>query len=257
MRILTTGVASGLGRYLWERLGGIGWSRGFSLDQRDELRRTGVDVIIHCAFNASRAVAMDTLYTYLDDNVLLTAELTAIPHHKFIFLSSVDVYPTGLPRCSENEPIPLDSPKSLYAVTKLLSEAIVRARCQTFLILRCVSVLGPHSRKNTLIRIIEEDPCTVGLSADSRLNYVLHSDVAGVIQGAASNDLQGIYNVASSEPVSLSRVAQLVGKPVVFGGHTYDVGNVDNAKIAALFPAFRKTAEEVVLEFIRQRGMMK
>ena len=254
MRVLTTGAGSGLGRHIHEKFGGTGWTRQLTPVDREGIKREGVDLIVHCAFNPRHPVDSKSLYDYMADNVSLTEELASIPHNEFILLSSVDVYPKGPGLCSESEEIEADAVRGIYGVTKLMSEAIVRQRCPNHLILRCVSLLGKYARKNSLLRIVNDEPCVLTLSGDSRFNYVLHSDVSDFISFALDNQLKGTYNVASSGNVALSQVADMLGKKVEFGEYRYDVGNIDNCKITSIFPAFKKTSEDVVTEFVGERA---
>ena len=194
------------------------------------------------------------MYSYLEDNVLLTRELTSVPHRKFVFVSTVDVYPAGTGPRSEDEIYDVDDVGTLYGTTKLMSEAIVGEHCADNLILRCVALLGRHARKNSLLRIVQDEPCVLTLAGDSRFNYVLHSDVSEFIDFAIESDLSGIYNVASSENVSLSEIADFLDKEVEFGEYRYDVGAIDNRKISSVFPAFTKTSWEIVTQFVEQLG---
>jgi nucleoside-diphosphate-sugar epimerase len=246
---------SGLGRHVFETFGGISWTRHLSPAGRQEIKREGVDVVVHCAFNSRRNVDSGSLYGYVADNVLLTGELVSVPHRKFVFLSSVDVYPNGPGPRSESTVAQIGAGNGLYGITKLMSEAIVRERCTDYLILRCVALLGRHMRKNSLLRIFEDEPCDMTLRGDSQLNYVLHADVSEFIGLAVENDLSGIYNVASSQNVSLARVADILGKEVAFGGYRYDVGDIFHRKVSSVFPAFGKTSEEeVVVRYIGQQA---
>ena len=250
MRILTSGVFSGLGKYIHENLGGTDLTRDTSPEDMEEIENSGVDVIIHCAFNSRRGINSDSLYYYLEDNVLFTKKLVSIPHKKFIFLSSVDVYPNGVGTHPEDEIIDMDSISGIYRITKLMSESIVKTHCVNYLILRGTALLGKYSRKNSLIKIIEDDKCILTLSSDSRFNYVLHSDILDFIKFSIDHDLKGIYNLASSENVTLLEVANILGKKVKFGNYLYDVGNIDNSKISYVFPVFKKTSKEIITKFI-------
>ena len=250
MVILTTGIRSGLGRYIHESLGGIGLARRVSTGDHGENDYDGADVIIHCAFNSSREVNSDSLYRYLEDNVLLTKRLVSSFHKKFIYLSTVDVYPKGAGVHSEDDIIDMDCVSGIYGITKLMSESIVKNHSANYLILRGTALLGKYSRKNSLIRMIEDEQCVLTLSGDSRFNYVLHSDILDFIRFSIDGDLQGTYNLASSENVTLVEVADMLGKKVKFGTYSYDVGNIDNGKISSVFPAFRKTSKEVVSQFL-------
>ena len=158
----------------------------------------------------------------------------------------MDVYPKHLDRRSEDEVIDVNAVDGIYGITNLMSETVVRENCPDHLILRCVSLVGKYARKNTLTRIIEDDPGTVTLSGDSRFNYILHSDISDLIQLAIENDTQEVLNVATSENVDLFTVAAMLGKEVDFGTHCYDVGKVDNRKIASVFPAFSRHSKETI-----------
>jgi nucleoside-diphosphate-sugar epimerase len=214
-------------------------------------------VIIHCAFNASRDVSSETLPSYLNDNVVLTEQLIHIPHKQFIFMSSVDVYPAQNKEYSENEALDVRSATSMYAVTKLMSESLVLEKAQKPLVLRASALLGPYSRTNSLIRIIEQDPCTLTLAPESVMNYVRYSDVTDFITLAIDRGLEGIYNVTSLSNIALSEVVKLVGRPVHFGSFRYQVGKINNQKVRALCPLFNRSSSEIVQEFIQEWSKQK
>lgn len=254
MRILTTGTNSGLGKFVHRKFGGLAWTRSTSAAEREAIRCDGVDVIVHCAFNSKPQVTAETLYDYFSDNVGLTGDLAGIPHQKFILISTVDVYPKAGNDFSENAPIDVNAISTFYGVTKLMSESIVRARCPDHLILRCTTLLGPDMRKNSLTRILDDNPCTLTLAGDSRFNYLLHADVANFIAHCLENKLGGTYNLASATTVTLAEIAEAAKKPVQFGKFRYEVGQVDNQKAASAFPAFKKASLDVIKQFIMSRN---
>lgn len=242
-RFLITGTSSGLGKYLHDHLGGVSLNR-------EKITIESVDIIIHCAFNSERKPK--NLDQYFKDNVLLTSELTQIPHKKFIFISSVDVYPKNSTKHQEEEILDANKTEDSYAKTKLLSEDLVKINCPNFLILRCVSLLGKHSRKNSLIKIIQDDSPILTLSPDSSFNYILHKDVFEFIKLALEKDLKGIYNLVSSKNITLSEIASLLKKKVKFGNYIYSVGYIDNNKATSVTPSFEKTSKEVIRQFLKQ-----
>lgn len=250
MKVLTTGTLSGLGKYIFEKFSGIPWNRNINDREKKKLKSEGVDIIIHCAFNSSHAVDSNNLYYYLHDNVLLTEELINIPHKKFIFISSVDVYPKDQKFHSEDEVIDISRILGIYAITKLMSESLIKVKCKSFLILRCTSLLGKYSRPNSLIRILKDKRPQLSLSGKSSLNYVLHSDISDFLAYALKQNLEGIYNVSSSQNITLSKIANMSKKQVKFGNYIYNVGHIDNTKISSIFPAFKKTSKETILQFI-------
>jgi nucleoside-diphosphate-sugar epimerase len=249
VRILTTGVLSGIGKYIHENLGGTGITRSTSAEELEKIKRDGVDVIIHCAFNSEKEVTSDSLYKYFKDNVLFVNELVAIPHKKFILFSTVDTYASNSDVHVEDELIHMDTMRGVYAITKHISESIVKIKGRNFLILRPTTLLGKYARRNTLTRIIEGVTEPLFLSGNSRFNYVLHSDIVEFITFSIGSDIKGIFNVASTGNIFLAEVAKLLNKKVRFGTYLYDVGNISNDKIAALFPAFKKTSKEILNQF--------
>src|SRR3954468_11163388 len=91
--VLITGARSGLGHFAHQALGGIAFMRGMSLDDPQIRAAAPFDAIIHCAVNAAKDVSMKTAYGYMADNLLLTQQLVGIPHRKFVFVSTLAVYP--------------------------------------------------------------------------------------------------------------------------------------------------------------------
>lgn len=245
---LITGSSSGLGKYLHDNLGGISLTRQTSKSEKEKIIKDGTDIIIHCAFNSEHSPK--NLDLYFRDNVLLTEELTKIPHKKFIFISSVDVYPKDSSKHAEDEILDADKAEDIYAKTKFLSENLVKRNCPNFLILRCTALLGKDSRENSLIKIIKSNHPTLALSNKSVFNYILHKEVLEFIKLAIKNDLQGIYNLASSENITLSQVTKILKKKVNFGNFIYNVGNIDNTKASSIYADLNKTTKEIILEFI-------
>lgn len=251
-KYLITGSGSGLGRFLYEYFGGIGFDRNTSPSKFEQLREEGFDVIIHCASQPPRTVSLRSLYPFIDDNVLLTQRVAETPHKKFIFISSVDVYPKTLGTHNEDEEIPIEGATSFYVTTKLMSESIVRETSSNFLILRCSALLGTYSRPNSLIRIAEERNPKISLSESSIMNYVRHKQIAEFIEHAIKNNLSGIYNTVSSKNINMRQVAKLLEKKVNFGSYNYNVGGITNRKVSKVFPSFKKTSEDIVREFMTE-----
>ncbi len=170
-----------------------------------------------------------------------------------MFISSVDVYPKDGDRHKEDEVISADSVSGIYPVTKLMSESIVRGHCDDYLILRASSLLGEYARKNNLIRIAEDTKDTLSLAGASTLNFVLYSDILEFIKCAIRKNISGVFNLVSSENITLAEVAEMLGKNVKFGDYSYFVGNIDNSKACSVLSAFNKTSREVVNRFVKER----
>jgi nucleoside-diphosphate-sugar epimerase len=249
MKILTTGTAGGLGRYLYESLGGHALSRQKPIDRYRSL--TDLDAIVHCAFNTHRDISVQNLYGYLQDNILLTLALTDMKHQKFIYLSSVDVYVKDQSMHVEDERIELFDHNNLYSITKLYAESIVRQRCGNHLILRLGLPLGQYTRKNNFTKILTEISPTLTLSEQSTFTCILYQDLLSFIRLAMDSDLTGTFNVVANDSISLADLAVKCRKKVRFGSFTYRCGEISNAKVIALCDRFNKTSEQVVDEYLK------
>ena len=139
----------------------------------------------------------------------------------------------------------------MYSLSKIISESIVREKTSNHLILRCSALLGKYSRKNSLIKILTDSKAHLTLSEDSELNYVLHSDILRVIMDSCERNVQGTYNIISSQNITLEEMAEKFSKRVKFGSYKYITGKIDNSKAISLFPYLNKTSEQVITEFIK------
>ncbi len=252
-RFLISGTKSGLGKKLHQRFGGMSWTRETSLNQIDP-KHFRTNVIIHCAFN-SKPPTPENLSSYIDDNYGLTKKLLEVIHDKFIFISTIDVYSKDEQLHQEDEVLDMRQPREIYPWTKLASEVAVTKKSNNFLILRCSALLGQYSRPNSLTRILDNDRSGLSLAPTSMFNYVLHSDISDFIKLAIDQDLTGIFNIMSSRNIVLSEVAKLSKRQVNYGEYVYNCGQIDNAKVVSVFPAFNKTSAEVIKEFISQRNI--
>ena len=134
---LITGTRSGFGKYVHEEFGGFGLTRETKEEEIKNFREQGVDTIVHCAFNTHNSVSSLNLPAYIDDNVFLTKKLIEIPHNKFIFISSIEVYPCNEKIHSEVEELNVNQIDTIYGTTKLISEGMVMEKSCSPLIFRC------------------------------------------------------------------------------------------------------------------------
>lgn len=250
MKILTTGVKSGLGRFLHEQLGGLGLYRNSDIFKEEHLKL--IDVIIHCAFNPRKIVDSQSQYSFLQDNILLTHRLASLPHKKFIYISSVDVYPKNGKKCSEDDYINIETIDSLYGAFKLFAESIIVNNCKNLLIIRPGLLLGKYMRKNNLLRLITEEDSALSLTEESTFNGVLYSDILSFIEIAVHNDLTGIYNAVSNDNITLEKLAADFGRNVSFGNFTYTTPPISNKKITGVCKVFSKSTTSVIEELLKE-----
>ena len=254
-KILISGASSGLGKYLHENLPSIPLTRETSKLDFERLKKSGVDLIIHCAANSSKDITSENIYSYIEDNIELTRKLTNIPHKKFIFISTVDVYPDDGLVHSEEEVLNLEKAINLYAVSKIISESIIRNNSKNHLILRCCSLLGKYMRKNNLIKILDEENPKLSLDPNSEFSYILYSDILEIVKSSLKDQekAKGTFNTVSSGHLKLSEVASLTNKNVTFGKFLYKAARVNNSKILEIFPEFKISSIEKLKKFISER----
>jgi nucleoside-diphosphate-sugar epimerase len=245
--ILVTGAGSGLGRHLCDYFNAMYFLRSTPFDVvMKQAAQKPFDMIIHAAFNPKHDISSLHLPSYLNDTIVLTQKLVQVPHHSFVFISSGDVYPKNDALHQEDEDILLKDVDNLYGVTKLIAESIVKEEANNPLVLRPTALLGRFMRKNSLIKILTEDPSPLTLSGQSTFNYVLHADVSEFIQKARVLHLTGTYNMAASSNVTLEEVAAAFNRSVCFGKYHYQTGNISNHKAVSVLPNFERTSLDTI-----------
>ncbi|MBI5236221.1 MAG: NAD-dependent epimerase/dehydratase family protein [Deltaproteobacteria bacterium] len=247
--IVITGAKSGLGRFLYENLGGLGVTRSTVDADLAKLELAGADVIIHCAFNRLWGGDALSMYGYVKDNVLLSSALAGVPHEKFIYLSSIEVYPKNNALHSEAESLGMGAVNGLYGAAKLMSEAIVAQASPNHVILRAAGLLGGYSRRNTVMKLMTDHEPELTLTPDSSINCVLYEDVLSFIKEAIKRDEKGIFNLASSANATVEEIAAFFGKRPRYGSWRYDAGMIDNLKARAITGGFQDTSMDALSRF--------
>lgn len=225
MTILVTGNNSGFGKFLFEELDDtVGFNR-----QTDflEIKKQDYDTIIHCAFNSNRNIVSSKLYEYYQDTIGLTQKLLTLKHKKFIFISTVGVYPRIDNKAwSTKDEIIIDTVSSMDGKMKLMCEKIVENNCNNHLIIRASALLGKYMRKNNYLKIIEDKNPVISLSSESTFNFIKYADILKFIKKAINNDSQGTINFVSDTTVKLQEVAKTHNKKVVFGEFIHHFPNL-------------------------------
>jgi nucleoside-diphosphate-sugar epimerase len=252
--LLITGARSGLGHSTHRALGGTALVRGMSVDDPDIRAAAPFDAIIHCAVNAAKDVSMRTAYRYMADNLLLTQQLVGIPHRKFVFVSTLAVYPPTGRAVREDEDIDLLPLAGPYAFTKLFSDLYVQEHAKDPLILRTTTLLGPSIRPSTVHRALTQKGCQLFLAPSARYNFVMHDEIIEFIVQAMDSGISGAFNIGSEGLVRLSSIVDQLGLSVSYGEYHYDIGPVDSRKAGALHPAFARPAWQTLNRYIDWLG---
>jgi nucleoside-diphosphate-sugar epimerase len=179
------------------------------------------------------------------ENLLITNRLLKIPHNKFVYFSSADIYPKSGGPYDEDAEL-CNHEMGPYAKMKLESEELVRNSGKNVLILRPTSMLGPSSRRNNLLRMLEDDPAPLTLTENSSINVILHQEVVEFVMRALKLDLSGVFNICSSENTSIGAIAKTFRKSPRWGEIHYSVSRLDNSRARTVLPELERTTGQSI-----------
>ena len=181
----------------------------------------GSDTVFHLQANADVRRGLEHPRRDLEQNTLGTSEvLEAMRAHgieRIAFSSTGSVYgePDVFPT-PEDAPFPVQT--SLYAASKLASEALIQAYCHGYgfggVIFRFVSILGErytHGHVIDFYRALAADPTRLRVLGDGRQekSYLYIGDcVQAMLTGMAANAEPGqidVYNLGTDETVTVDQ----------------------------------------------------
>lgn len=242
MRILLTGISGRLGRRVAHRLHRLHTLVGIDtrpcaglpegvIHHRTELRRRPAeevfrqnkfDAVLHLGVVHNFRIPSEQLYAR---NVIGTETLLRYASKygvkKFVMLSSGDVYgpmPTNSHFISEDAPLMASQRfpeiRTLIAVDRAVQNFFWRHHDIETVILRPAHIVGPHVRNAPSnyfrLRII---PSLMGF--DPMVQLIHEDDVLRYLEAALKPGVRGVFNIAGIEPVPLSRIFKILGKPVL------------------------------------------
>jgi len=190
-----------------------------------------VDAVIHLAALADIVPSIDNPEEYFSTNVTGTFNvMSAAKKNKIsrvIYAASSSCY--GIPNkypTPENSPIDTRYP---YALTKYLGETIVLHWSQVYKIsavsLRLFNVYGLRARTSGtygavfgvfLAQKIAGMPLTIVGDGNQTRDFTNVKDVTEAIYLALISNTQGVFNVGTGKPVSINKIAELIGGEKVF-----------------------------------------
>jgi UDP-glucose 4-epimerase len=240
VRILLTGISGRLGRRMALRLhrnhavvgvderpcpGLRDGIQHFTLDLRrraaEDIFKPGrIEAVVHLGVVHNLRVSSEQLYAR---NVVGTETLLRYAAKygvkKVVLLSSGDVYgpmPTNSHFIDEDAPLMASQRfpeiRTLVAVDRAVQSFFWRHSEIETVILRPCHIVGPHVRnaasKYLRLRIM---PSLMGF--DPMLQLVHEDDLLRMVEAALRPGVRGIFNLAGTEPVPLSRILKILGKP--------------------------------------------
>ena len=222
-KCLVTGSSTGLGKYLREAFNAEGFARSAGRVQEPRY-----DYIIHCGWDLKKNISPSEGFSYLEESQELTKKLVSIPHKKFIFMSTIDVYPKNNKEHNEDEEINLHDVQGIYGLSKLLSEEIVKGSSE-HLSLRLSSLLGKYTRYNTATKIATSKD--IGISRESSFNFITYEQVRDFIWMSIERRLRGTYNLVANTNVVVDDILKSKSIDIRDGSYVYRTGLIAPYKV--------------------------
>jgi UDP-glucose 4-epimerase len=190
---------------------------------------SGVERVFHLAARADIVPSIQQPEAYFRSNVDGTFVMLEAARRsfvkRFVYVASSSCY--GIPeRYPTPETAPIDT-RYPYALTKYLGEQIVLHWAQVYglpaLSLRFFNVYGPRARTSGtygavfgvfLAQLLAGKPLTVVGNGEQTRDFTFVSDVVdALVTAAASSRVGEVYNVGSSQPVSVNELVRQLGSP--------------------------------------------
>jgi len=182
------------------------------------------DCIFHFAANPIVDIKTQDYRSYFYDNVYSTYKILEMCKIKkikrFIFASTSAIYGNAktLPTPENYKPI---SPESIYAVSKLSSELMIKAFSERFnikcLVLRLANIIGETSDHGVIFDFIEKlnkNPSKIEIlgNGKQKKSYLYIEDAIGFIIKLFENDKYNfeIYNIGSDDQITVKEIADIV-----------------------------------------------
>lgn len=181
------------------------------LDNYGDVVGTESDVLINANGNSKKFLATEDPVKDFDLSVASVAKsLNDFTTQRYVYLSSIDVYPDKSDPARNAEPTEIDFAQvSPYGFHKHLAEELVRRYAPDWLILRMAGFVGTGLWKNSIHDMLKGRQIRV--SPASQYQYLNITDLSRIVFNLLeSNARQEIFNVAGDGVVSLQEVAELI-----------------------------------------------
>ena len=211
MSILITGNKGFIGSKIDHEADGIDLKDGLDIVTYEATQK--YDVVIHTAAKVSVPESMENPKEYFRTNVLGTLNmLKQHPEAHFIYLSTSAIYGEGENHTTDSQL----KPESIYAITKLTGEFLIKSMAKSHVILRLTNVIGEGERGEPNVYQIFDKSETLTIFGDGRQtrDFVPLSKVCQAIEWAF--DKKGVFNVGSGRSKTIYEVAREFNKPIKF-----------------------------------------
>jgi nucleoside-diphosphate-sugar epimerase len=210
------------------------------------------DLFVNANGNSSKLLSKTDPIKDFDASVrTVRSSLNDFQYHRYLHLSSCDVYPdcsSPLTATENLEPDP--ARQSPYGFHKYLAEQCVRHCSKEWLIFRLGGLVGPGLKKNAVFDILAGGP--LWLHPDSELQFIHTDRAAEIMLDLAQDGLSHrTLNLCGAGLIQLREILDAVGDVPVNPGSPvvrYDVSIEEISRLVEL-PQTRAT----VMDFVRSR----
>ena len=222
------------------------------LDNYEAFQGRDCDILINAAGNSKKYLANERPVE--DFRFSLEALLRSFfdfSFRKFIYVSSIDVYPDHDDPSHNREETMIDISRiSHYGFHKYLGEKMVEHHIPDWLIIRLGGVLGPGLKKNPVFDLLHDIPLRV--DEESEYQYLSTDCLAEAVFQLIEKDRWGeTFNICGKGTVALREIRSWLNKPLRYCSENVprEKYTVSNEKISRFLdmPNSREVAREFVL----------
>ena len=138
-----------------------------------------------------------------------------------IYMSSVDVYGARIPSDGIREDTEVD-PKSYYALSKLVCEALLRIELPDqcpLTILRIPGIYGPGDQSQSVLggfinKILRQETIKITGEGTTKRDYVNVADLCHIVEQFLDSPFAGVVNVATGSSIAIKDLVETAAKVV-------------------------------------------
>jgi len=221
----------------------------------DDVLKYSFGTVFFCAGNSKTFISKSDPLRCLRKNIFdLYSYLTKLDFAKFVYISSVIVYPqTGCPR---TEDLPIDiSGLSIYGAHKYLAERYVKEFAKSWLIVRPTGFFGKGLKKNLLFDLRNDNP-HIYVKRSSQIDYMPIQWFCDTLIMLSEKTEKEIINIGSGHSLPVKRILAL--KKLRYKFHEerlQDDRNISFQKLYQYIPQPLSHAElkSMIKEYIQRR----
>jgi hypothetical protein len=209
------------------------------------------NLIIHCAVNAKKIISKNDLINQLNDNLVLSYNISNFSGKK-IFISSCAVYEKiDLKNRIEKKIDFISNDNSQYSMNKIISESFF-INDKNNVILRMGSIVGKPMKINTIYKILNNNSPKISVESKSQYSFISYKEIYEFISLVVSKKINGIYNFLRTDYDSIKNISNNLfpNKKIKFGSYQFSVVKADNQKIKKIFLKNKKSTEDILKEYL-------